>query len=663
MARITGFLSAGILLIGCSSGTSTGGRSGGETGKGGSGGSIGAGGKSGSGGTSVGSGGTSASGGAASGGTTSIPGSGDAAAGGSGGASSGGGRTSGSGGTTLTGGQTSATGGAPGSGGKTTGTGGSNPGTGGSNPGTGGAAPGTGGTTGNGGATGSGGATADGGGTLDCGSAASVVTYPTLPGATQSPLYTVTANGTSQFVEKMAKFSPEMSVNYANFSVASGCTATISVTVKESFSSYTLSPKSRNLSATKSGNAITFSSGPNYLILQFDSKELLFILIDEQESNPPQPGDANVTNLADLNVDNTGATLVTTKIQSAITAASGATKNILYIPAGRYKVGELSMKSNMTLYLAAGAILDGSSTTGDYAAAGPAVEDTTHGVLHLNNVTNANVLGRGVIDGNGSVIRGTSNDTPTFKINVMRIDGSSKILIDGITVRDPVFWNTLIYNSDQVTIQNYKVVNRRPTTTTYNQEDGVDFDCSTNGKVYNAFIYSGDDSMSPKREQEGKMDTNTITYEKVVAYSNSAATKIGTKTFGTTIDAVTFKDIDIVKAGRAMVIDANDTALITNTKWQDIRIEAADSNLVDLEEDNAPTWRTSPNTSIAKDTYFTNITASVNKLINIHGKSSTVNINGVHFSGFTVQGKAITSQTDTDATWSINSYVSNITFQ
>ena len=33
------------------------------------------------------------------------------------------------------------------------------------------------------------------------------------------------------------------------------------------------------------------------------------------------------------------------------------------------------------------------------------------------------------------------------------------------------------------------------------------------------------------------------------------------------------------------------------------------------------------------------------------------------FNNFTVQGRAITSQTDTDATWSINAFVSNITFQ
>jgi hypothetical protein len=39
-----------------------------------------------------------------------------------------------------------------------------------------------------------------------------------------------------------------------------------------------------------------------------------------------------------------------------------------------------------------------------------------------------------------------------------------------------------------------------------------------------------------------------------------------------------------------------------------------------------------------------------------------VNIVGVHFSNLTVGGNPVTSQTDTDATWSINSFVSNITF-
>ena len=71
---------------------------------------------------------------------------------------------------------------------------------------------------------------------------------------------------------------------------------------------------------------------------------------------------------------------------------------------------------------------------------------------------------------------------------------------------------------------------------------------------------------------------------------------------------------------------------------------------------------TPANTSIIKDTYFTNVSSEVKMPINLHGATSTANINGVHFTNLTVQGKAVTSRTDADATWSINSFVSNITF-
>jgi hypothetical protein len=40
-----------------------------------------------------------------------------------------------------------------------------------------------------------------------------------------------------------------------------------------------------------------------------------------------------------------------------------------------------------------------------------------------------------------------------------------------------------------------------------------------------------------------------------------------------------------------------------------------------------------------------------------------VNITGVHFKSLAVQGKTITSQTDANASWDINQYVSGITFQ
>ena len=124
-----------------------------------------------------------------------------------------------------------------------------------------------------------------------------------------------------------------------------------------------------------------------------------------------------------------------------------------------------------------------------------------------------------------------------------------------------------------------------------------------------------------------------------------------------------FSNIDVVKVGRALNIDVYDTAVVQNTRYENVRIEAADSSMIDLSSDMPPTWRTAANTSVTKDTYFINVASDVKKPIVLHGKSSTVNIPGVHFSNVTVQGRALTSQTDADATWNINSYVSGITFK
>jgi polygalacturonase len=452
-----------------------------------------------------------------------------------------------------------------------------------------------------------------------------------------------------------------MQVHYAHCSLSGTGSASFSVTVSEGFTAHTLSPKSKNITSTRTGNTLTFSSGPNYLILQVDSKELLFILVDAEESNPPRLDDANVKNIADYGVDNTGTTLATSKVQAAIDAASGAARNILYFPPGKYSVGELWLKSDMTLYLAGGALLQGSNTVGDFntGSGGINIEGCSHGMIRIYRVSNTRILGRGVIDANGKSLR-SQNDT---KINLLKIEESSNILVDGITVRDPSFWNTLIYRSDLVTIQNYKMINCRPTTTIWNNTDGVNFDESTNGRLTNAFLYTGDDSMATKSEEaSGTVNTKNIIHEKVVCYSNSVCCKIGTKTMGQTIDGVVFRDIDVVKAGRALNIDAYDTAVVQNTRYEDIRIEAADSSMIALNTDDPPSWRTAANQSIIKDTYYKNVTSDVKKPINLKGRSSTVNIVGVHFSNLIVEGKPVTSQTDTDAAWSINAFVSGIDF-
>jgi len=620
-------------------------------------------------------GGSSAMGGAGiGGGSSAMGGSGLGGAGVGGGSSAMGGAGIGGGSSAMggagVGGGSSAMGGA-GVGGGSSATGGSGLGgdagaIGGADPGSGGAVF-TGGSTGSGGndtggSAGAAGETATGGtGGTGGATASGCEVFPDLPGAERSSLYSVTVNGSPLFVEKMSKFSPQMQVHYAHCAMTDSSDMDIEVAVSGGFNSYTLSPRSRQIAASQNGDTLSFSSGPNYLILQVDSNELLFILLDPPESNPPRLGDANVKNLADYGVDNTGATLVTSQIQSAIDAASGAAQNILYVPPGKYTVGELWMRSDMTMYLAGGAILYGSGSTGDFNTGGGGIniEGCSHGMIRMYQISNTQLLGRGVIDGNGLAIR-AQNDT---KVNLLKIEQSSDILVDGVLVRDSSFWNTLIYRSDGVTIQNYKMINCRPNQD-WNNTDGVDFDESTNGTLYNAFLYTGDDSMATKNEEpSGTVNTNNILHEKVVAYSNSVGCKIGTKSMGQSMDGVVFRDIDVVAAGRALTMEGYDTAVVRNTIFEDIRVESA-GIFIKLALDEPPDWRNAANQTVYQDTYFTNVSSDSNRTIILHGRSGTSGtIDGVHFTNLTIRGNAVTSQTDSDASWNIANGVTNITFQ
>ena len=63
-----------------------------------------------------------------------------------------------------------------------------------------------------------------------------------------------------------------------------------------------------------------------------------------------------------------GQTLDTPAIQATIEACSQAGGGTVYIPAGNYVTGSISLESNITLYLDAGATLLGSQDTADYPA-------------------------------------------------------------------------------------------------------------------------------------------------------------------------------------------------------------------------------------------------------------------------------------------------------
>ncbi len=167
-----------------------------------------------------------------------------------------------------------------------------------------------------------------------CETRAEVVVYPAPPGLTTSPDFTLTADNQQIWIErigsKLATFdytlygSREMEdLNVANFSCSGTVTLVIKANVK--IDSFNIRPRSRNIEATVNGSEITFTiSGPQKLYIEINNLPHLAIFANPLEINPHKKGDPGV----------------------------------IYYGPGVHNPGRINLVSNMTMYIAGGAVVN-----------------------------------------------------------------------------------------------------------------------------------------------------------------------------------------------------------------------------------------------------------------------------------------------------------------
>lgn len=112
-----------------------------------------------------------------------------------------------------------------------------------------------------------------------------------------------------------------------------------------------------------------------------------------------------------------GKTLNTAAVNTAIDACNKKGGGVVMVPAGLWLTGPVVIKSNVNLYLAAGATLLFTADKSQY----PLVKGNWEGIPQMRNqspvsatgATNIAITGNGIIDGNGDVWRAVKNDKLT----------------------------------------------------------------------------------------------------------------------------------------------------------------------------------------------------------------------------------------------------------
>ena len=209
---------------------------------------------------------------------------------------------------------------------------------------------------------------------------ASVTPYPPYPGAVPSVAYKVAVDGQPVFVHNFLTYDQFNWMDYASFGMTGKVHVTVTLLVSErKVLTCNIRPLAYGIQPRITGNTVSFDlDRPRYLLLFFNDEPAfyatgLMLFAEPPEKNPPKLGDPNVVNIQDYKVDNTGKTLETAKINQAISDVSARPGGgVLYFPTGIYLTGTVLMKSNVKLYVEAGALIRGSGKNADYTSAADA---------------------------------------------------------------------------------------------------------------------------------------------------------------------------------------------------------------------------------------------------------------------------------------------------
>ncbi|WP_346238633.1 glycoside hydrolase family 28 protein [Niabella insulamsoli] len=221
----------------------------------------------------------------------------------------------------------------------------------------------------------------------------------------------------------------------------------------------------------------------------------------------------------------------TSAIKKAIDAAVKVGGGTIYFPAGKYLTGPIHLKSNITIFIDAGAELHFSDDFDDYL---PMVESRYEGVdvasfsplFYAYKAENIAIIGRGLIDGHGEkwwhFVEGYKEGQPRSKWQQI-FDQHNKdillpddprqmkrgflrppliqpmycknVLIQGVTIKNSPFWTVNPEFCDNVTVHAVTIINPQrlaPNT------DGINPESCSNVRISDCFISVGDDCITIK---------------------------------------------------------------------------------------------------------------------------------------------------------------------
>lgn len=247
--------------------------------------------------------------------------------------------------------------------------------------------------------------------------------------------------------------------------------------------------------------------------------------------SPEKKKDDNEYNVLQFDVAPDGKTLNTKAVQQAIDACSASGGGVLFFPPGKYLIGSIFLKSNVTIHLSKGATLIGSTNMDDYTAIKPEysalrTNKKTCQLIYAEDQENISIAGEGCIDGQGAVFgRGGDHDEGTSRPHGIQFINCRRVKIEGITLTNSGAWMQHYLACDHLRITGISVFNH----CNYNN-DGIDIDGCRDVIISDCMVDSDDDGICLK--STGPRICENVLVNNCTVRSFCNALKLGTESTG-----------------------------------------------------------------------------------------------------------------------------------
>lgn len=330
------------------------------------------------------------------------------------------------------------------------------------------------------------------------------------------------------------------------------------------------------------------------------------------------PAEDGVMNVRACGAAGDGKALDTVAIQKAIDSVTSGGGTVL-LPPGTYRSGTLRLKSGVTLRLAKGATLLGSTDIFDYqkreGQGDPQVFSKRgyEALLRAEGVHDITVCGEGTIDGQGAALaKDVDRKSPVkfekrppenFRPKLIDFSHCANAAVRGVTLRNSACWVQNYEACDGLDLSDLTV-----DSVAFWNNDGFDVNGSRNVRIINCRVNAADDGICLKSSET---PCENVTIANCIVRSSASALKFGTGS-SQGFKNVVVNNLAIYDTARSgIALEIVDGGMLENVAISNVTMRNVGNAIFIRLGDRARRTRPEPTVGTLRDVTISNVVATV----------------------------------------------------